>query len=156
MPSPWAHRCEHLFLAIWVGSMLTVGYIAVPVLFHFLDDRELAGEIAGRMFFLVYLIGLVCGFNLLLLCFIRSRTQFMREWRHFAIVFMLILIVAMFILQPQMAAIKAQINWQEIDELHAHFSQLHGIASILYLITTVMGVFLIISGVRHYRNPDSE
>lgn len=33
----------HIFLVIWIGSLLTLGAIAVPVLFSALDDKQLAG-----------------------------------------------------------------------------------------------------------------
>src|SRR3569623_1849958 len=52
---------ERLLLAVWVGGMLAVGYLAVPVLFHMLDDRVLAGALAGEMFRYMNGVGLVCS-----------------------------------------------------------------------------------------------
>ena len=37
-------------ITLWVGGLLAIGYIAAPVLFASLGDRQLAGMIAGRLF----------------------------------------------------------------------------------------------------------
>ena len=39
-----------LLLALWAGLVLTVGLVAAPLLFAVLDDRHLAGLVAGRLF----------------------------------------------------------------------------------------------------------
>ena len=141
-------RAEQLLLTIWVGSLLAIGYLAAPVLFYTLDDRQLAGELAGHMFHIVNLIGLVCGLSLLLLAFIQNRPSYLRQWRHYTLLMMLgLIIIAMYVLQPQMAAIKGQIAWQEVVELKAAFGKLHGISSILYMLTSLMGIVLVVMGV---------
>jgi len=146
MTNHWPQRIEHLILTIWVGSLLAIGYLAVPVLFHALDDRQLAGQLAGQMFHIVNLIGLLCGIILLLLAYAQHSQGFLRQRRSYLIVAMLLLtLIAMFILQPQMEAIKAQVGWHDIAELKARFGQLHGVSSILYLLTSIMGVTLVIS-----------
>ena len=140
---------EQLLLTIWVGSMLAIGYLAVPVLFHQLDDRQLAGGLAGQMFQLVYSLGLVCGVMLLVTTAIISRQQFFRQWRHIVLLAMLLLVViGLFVMQPQMAAIKLQIGWQEQAELVSRFGRLHGLASVMYLLTSIMGVVLVVKGLR--------
>src|SRR4030067_236139 len=75
---------ERLLLTLWVGSLWAIGYIAVPVLFHALDDRQLAGNVAGRVFAVVYLVGLVAGPLLLASLWMRATTP-VRGWRFWAI-----------------------------------------------------------------------
>ena len=58
---------ERLLLSLWVGIMVGVGYIATPVLFKVLDDRKMAGGLAGEMFHVVTIIGLIFGGILFLL-----------------------------------------------------------------------------------------
>jgi hypothetical protein len=37
-------------LTLWVGGFWAIGYLAAPMLFYNLDDRMLAGMLAGKMF----------------------------------------------------------------------------------------------------------
>ena len=43
-------RLPAIFAGLWAGSLLTVCAIVAPTLFAVLDDRGLAGELAGRFF----------------------------------------------------------------------------------------------------------
>ena len=52
-------RLENLLLAVWGGTLIGIGYIAAPILFKALDDRALAGNLAGQMFHIIMLEGLV-------------------------------------------------------------------------------------------------
>ena len=36
-------------ITLWVGGLLAIGYIAAPVLFASLGDRQLAGMVAGKL-----------------------------------------------------------------------------------------------------------
>src|SRR3569623_1051804 len=100
---------ERLLLAVWVGGMLAVGYLAVPVLFHMLDDRVLAGALAGEMFRYMNGVGLVCGALLLVSALVSSGPGGLRSWRSIVIAIMLaVAVTILFVLQPQMAALKAE------------------------------------------------
>src|SRR5574343_1283782 len=66
---------EALYLVVvtlWVGGLGAIGYIAAPVLFASLGDRQLAGMVAGKLFSLVGWIGLGCAAYLLIFVLIRS------------------------------------------------------------------------------------
>ncbi len=52
---------RRVILGLWVGSLWTVGYVAAPTLFAVLDDRRLAGEIAGQLFFAETWLSLICA-----------------------------------------------------------------------------------------------
>ena len=44
---------QRLFLfvsSLWVGSLITVGYLVAPTLFATLTDRQVAGMVAGAIF----------------------------------------------------------------------------------------------------------
>ena len=144
---------ERLLLTVWIGSQWAIGYLAAPVLFHMMDDRQLAGNVAGQMFFIVYLIGLVAAPLLLLGAWMRSRNGF-REWRVWVIAVMIMLIViGMFVLQPMMQELKAQGNLVPGTELARQFGRLHGISSALYLVTSLLGLVLILFG---QQSPDRQ
>ena len=57
---------DRILLTLWVGSLWAIGYIAAPTLFATLEDRALAGTLAGAMFEIVAYIGMVCAALLLL------------------------------------------------------------------------------------------
>jgi uncharacterized membrane protein len=54
-------------LTLWVGGLWTIGYLVAPSLFSTLsDNRQLAGQLAGRLFELIGWVGLACASYLLL------------------------------------------------------------------------------------------
>ncbi|MFV2056129.1 MAG: DUF4149 domain-containing protein [Thiohalomonadales bacterium] len=141
---------ERILLTLWVGGLWIIGYMAVPTLFSFLDDRKLAGSIAGEMFSFMNYIGLVCGIALFLSVIIRNR----RSWQVWIIFAMLTLVsVGAYILQPTMQELKTigiAIGSPEAE----YFKRLHIISSILYLITSLMGLSLVVFGL--HRRADIE
>jgi len=140
-------RIENLFLSLWVGCLVGVGYIAAPVLFKTLDDRSLAGNLAGQMFYIVAVVGLVIGISLFLSYQFRTKKTAFREWR-FWVLGLMVLCVAMgfFVLQPIIADIKA-LGIEPGSENAKRFGILHGVSSVLYLVTTLSGVVLLFAGI---------
>ena len=136
-------RIENLALVLWVGALLSIGYLAAPVLFQNLEDRRLAGELAGVMFRLVGWIGLVAGAGLLIRSALRSG---IRHWRAWTLLGMLILVAIMqFGLQPYMADLKAQ-GLAVGSDAARQFGMLHGVSSLLYLLNSIRGVVLVLFG----------
>ena len=134
---------ERMLLSLWVGALWSIGYLAVPTLFASLDDRVLAGVVAGKMFTGVSLIGLGCG-TALLASFWMQSVQPLRERRVQMLIAMLVLVVlGEFILQPQMAVLKAE-GLIEGSGAAARFGVLHGIASILYFANSIIGMVLLV------------
>lgn len=136
---------DRILLTLWVGSMWTAGYIIAPLLFNTLE-REMAGNIAGKVFTVTSYVGLACGVLLLLAALYQAGSQRLRQWRIWVIVIMLALIaVGQFGLQPQMAALKLQ-GIAEGSAAATQFGRLHGIASSLFLVTSLLGLALVIAG----------
>ena len=133
---------ERVLLTLWAGSLWVVGFIVAPVLFAELDDRALAGSIAGTLFTLTSYIGLVCGSLLLLLnAAIRKRIN----WRVLVIVAMLLLIViGQFVITPMVVELRVQ----GLTDT-PRFGQLHGVASVLFLMTSVLALALVAAGQKH-------
>ena len=71
---------ERILLTVWVGGMWTVGYVVAPTLFAMLDDRSLAGSIAGRLFTVMSYVGLVSGGLLLLSVVMDYGKSLFRQW----------------------------------------------------------------------------
>lgn len=134
---------ERVLLSLWVGGLWTVGYLAVPILFATLDDRMLAGMLAGKMFTAMSFIGLGAGTALLLMALSASARP-LSQWRVRLLLLMLVLVaVGEFVLQPMMAGLKAG-GLLEGSEAASRFAMLHGVASILYLLNSLSGLALLI------------
>lgn len=141
---------ERVLLTLWVGGLWAIGYLAAPVLFHSLDNRTLAGELAGTMFKIINGLGLACGGLLLISAALSQGRGWYRSWRVGAIAIMMAVAAAiLFVIQPQMAALKAQVAASG-GELGPQFGRLHGISSVLYLLASVLGLLLVASGGRRY------
>jgi len=142
---------EHFLLTLWVGGMWIIGYLVTPVLFKTLEDRQLAGELAGQFFKYISIIGLICGVLLLLGAILTVRSGVFRHWRIWTLVGMIVLIATgLFVLQPMMQELKIQ-GLVKGSEHAVQFGRLHGVSSVLFLITSLCGLALVLFRV----NPDS-
>lgn len=139
---------ERVLLTLWVGGMWAIGFIAAPTLFSALDDRRLAGDLAGQLFTIMSYLGLVCGGLLLVGALARSGTRWVRDGRVWTLIVMLVIIViGEFVLQPMMSELKAT-GLAEGSPEAARFGQLHGTASTLFLINSLLGLGLVAFGIR--------
>ena len=140
---PWLWRsAEALLLTLWVGGLWTVGYLAVPVLFHALDDQALAGTLAGRMFSALAYLGLVAGTALLIASL--RRPGGWRHWRTLVLLLMLGLVaVGQFVLHPAIAELRSA-GLAAGSETVREFARLHGLASALYLVNSLLGMGLVL------------
>ena len=130
---------ERIALALWVGGLWAVGLMVAPVLFAQLADRAQAGMIAGNLFMLTALLGLVCG-SLLLLGGILRTGRF--DWRAWVTVMMLMLVAAgQFVLAPIIGDMRDQ-GLADSDQ----FAWMHGLASMLFLLTAGLGLLLVAAG----------
>lgn len=66
-------RIALLFAALWWGSLTTIGFLVVPMLFAQLGSPSLAGNFAGRLFAAQSWVALACG--LALLTYFRSKVD---------------------------------------------------------------------------------
>ncbi len=133
---------ERILLTLWVGGMWITGYMVAPILFSVLDDRQLAGNLAGHMFTSMSYIGLVCGVLLLSGGLFRDG---IKQWRNAVVLLMLVIVVVgQFVLQPMMADLKA-LGISAGSASAADFGRLHGLASVLFLVNSLAGLILIVA-----------
>ena len=139
---------ERVLLTAWVGGLWSIGYIAAPTLFAVLDDRKLAGQLAGEMFHIINWLGITCGILLSLIVLKR----YSRCWQLWVLLLMLLLVINNeFLLQPMMAELKAQ-GLIEGSEAKSRFGMLHGISSSAYLLTSILGLVLVGLGFQKSRH----
>jgi len=142
-----SHDLATLLITAWVGSLWAVGYLAVPVLFYAQPDKQLAGMLAGQMFSLVAYLGMVCGMYLLIHRFSVSGRESFRHAIFWTVAAMLLIsLVLQFGIQTIMSDLKLQAL--PLDVMHSafadRFKMLHGISSIIYLIQSLLGMYLVI------------
>ncbi len=148
MNRQWLFKGEQLLQTVWIGGLLVVGYLAVPILFQTLDDRRLAGAVAGSMFSAMSIVGFICGGALLLSALVASGSRWLKTRRVQVLLIMLCLVaIGFFVLQPMMQTLKA-VGYQPGSEAAAQFGRLHGISSLLYLATSLLGVYLVMMQAR--------
>lgn len=139
---------DRVLLTLWVGGLWIVGYLVAPSLFASLDDRRLAGELAGNIFRLMSIVGIVCALGLLLSLALQFRAQALRYWRTWVYgVMLLLVLVGAFYIQPQMQELKA-LGLVPGSENAGKFGRLHGVSSVLYLITSLLGLFAVMAKVQ--------
>lgn len=134
-------------ITLWVGGMWAIGYIAAPVLFSSLGDRQMAGMVAGKLFVLIGWIGLGSAAYLLMFLLVRWGGSFFRSAVFWMVLLMVLLIAAsQFGIQPLMAQLKADALPREVMEsvLRDRFATWHGISSILYLVQSMLGLWLVV------------
>jgi len=130
---------ERILLTLWVGALWVAGFIVAPLLFSELDDRTLAGSLAGSLFTVTSYLGLCCGSLLLIINGLSCRAI---NWRAVTVASMLLLVViGQFVITPMVVELRAQGLTDS-----ARFGQMHGAASVLFIITSVLGLVLVAAG----------
>ena len=127
-----------LVVTLWAGSLWTIGYMVAPTLFGTLNDRVLAGVIAGSMFTTGAWVSMACAVVTLGLLAISTDVTDQRRKTLYIIVgcMLLCLLLSHFGLRPVMAGLK-----EAGDK--AGFGMLHGVSMVLYLVQAVLAVFLV-------------
>ena len=140
-------RLRVLLVTFWAGSLWTIGYVIAPLLFATLTERAQAGTLAGLFFKAGAWISLICGASLLAIIW----TQRVHSTRILQIKLvsgmLLCTVLGYFGLQPYMAelrAIAAQTGGIMDDAMRSRFGMLHGAASVIYLIQSVLAVGLVL------------
>ncbi len=133
-------------VTLWVGGLWAIGYLAAPTLFYHLDDRMLAGALAGRLFTWVALLGMVCGLWLLLYRLSRFGAAALKQGFFWLALAMLLMTLAQYFgIQPVLQQLKDQAMPQDVMQslFRDRFRTWHGISSIVYLIESLLGLVLV-------------
>ncbi len=140
-------RLRVLLVTFWVGSMWTVGYVVAPLLFATLTDRAQAGTLAGLFFKAEAWISLICGASLLAILWTERENPTRVLQIKLVAGMILCTVIGYFGLQPYMAelrAIAAQSGGIMDDAMRTRFGMLHGVASAIYLIQSVLAMALVL------------
>lgn len=143
----YLHGLAQAAVSAWAGGMWAIGYLAVPLLFHALPDRMLAGALAGQLFAGMAYTGLGCGLYLLAYGYWQCGTEIWRKKIYRVVIAMLLaVILGQFALQPLMTQLKMEAL--PLDVMHSafagRFKMLHGVASVLYLLQSLLALGLVL------------
>ena len=139
-------RLNLIVITLWVGALWTTG-LSAYVLFDSLQDKQLAGSLAGKLFTVVSYIGMVSGFYLLIQRLLDYGTGALKQGFFWAVFVMLLLVLAgHFGVQPILAQLKA--DAMPADVMHSifaeRFGKWHGVASVAYLVECLLGFVLVL------------
>ncbi|KIF82227.1 DUF4149 domain-containing protein [Noviherbaspirillum autotrophicum] len=144
-----AARVRLLIATLWAGSLWTVGYLVAPTLFATLDDKVLAGSIAGSLFRIEAWLSIFCGAGLLVLAKFSAGAGSGRPDRRllWIVVGMLACTaIGYFSLHPYMAALKEAAGPAGVmtADARTQFGILHGVSSAFYLVQSMLAVALVL------------
>jgi hypothetical protein len=152
LESPNHLVAQRLFIVIavlWVGSILTVGYLVAPAIFSTMTDRQAAGMVAGSVFKLEAYLSLIVCIGLMVLANLlvnRGLNQF-KLIRWLLLAMLLCAIAASFILIPWMNALRDDALLQGMPVMLSPsatlFARLHGVSSILFMLQSLLGILLV-------------
>ena len=139
-------RLNLIVITLWVGALWTTG-LSAYVLFDSLQDKQLAGSLAGKLFTVVSYIGMASGFYLLIQRLLDYGTGALKQGFFWAVFVMLLLVLAgHFGIQPILVQLKA--DAMPADVLHSifaeRFGKWHGVASVAYLVECLLGFVLVL------------
>jgi Domain of unknown function (DUF4149) len=143
-------RARLLIATFWVGTLWATGFIVVPTLFATLADRILAGTIAGSLFRVVAWLSISCAAALIALLFqaMRSEDQKPSKTVFYLIAGMVACTVAYFGMQPHMAELRVVLHSVAdpalVTEAAKQFGIMHGIATGIYVVQSLLGATLIL------------
>ncbi|HXE21800.1 MAG TPA: DUF4149 domain-containing protein [Rhodoferax sp.] len=137
-------RFAALLAALWWGSLTTIGFLVVPLLFANLPTPAMAGGMAAKLFAAQTWVSVACG--LLLLLFSRAKwSQAIAEWAQFAIIFvvlgLLLALLAQFAVAPRIVARENLRLW-------------HSVGSVMYLVQWLCAGVVLWKLVPGPRSPD--
>lgn len=133
-------------LVLWIGGLWTIGYLAAPVLFASLGDKQLAGMLAGRLFELMAWIGIAAAAYLIIYRIARDGGAALKTLFFWMVALILALtLIGLFGIQPIMQSLKDQAMPHAVMQsvFADRFARWHGVSSILYLIQSMLGLLLV-------------
>jgi hypothetical protein len=155
MPAPWPSvlaKIRLLVAALWAGSLWAVGYLVAPTLFATLNDRVLAGAIAGSLFHAMAMLSLGCALAMVLLLW-RATPGWDAGRRRTVLALIaamaLCTVASHFGVQPLMAELKTAVSAAGPGGVmesaaKSRFGMLHGISSVIYLVQSLLAGWLLI------------
>ncbi len=139
-------RLSLIIMTLWAGALWMTG-ISAYVLFDSLQDKQMAGMLAGKLFTVVSYIGMVSGFYLLIQRLVQDGTSSMKQAFFWSVFVMLLLVLAgNFGIQPILESLKSQALPADVMQsvFADRFRNWHGVASVAYLIECLLALVMVL------------
>lgn len=144
-----AQRVFVYILTLWVGSIITVGYIVTPTLFATLSDRQVAGMVASALFRVEGIISMTLSVGLIVFAnlLVKRGCGRYKNIRWYLLTMLICAGVSAFIFEPMMDSLREEALSHGfpvmLSPLAEAFSRLHTYSSILYLLQSLIGLVLL-------------
>ncbi len=135
-----------IVITLWVGALWMTG-LSAYLLFDTLQDKQMAGRIAGKLFLAVSYIGMASAFYLLIQRLVEFGTTALKQSYFWAALVMLLLVLAgYFGIQPLLAQLKTAALPNDVMQsvFASRFSTWHGVASVAYVVQCLLGFVLVL------------
>lgn len=141
-------RLRLLVAALWAGSLWTVGYLVAPILSNTLPDRKMFGNIAAGIFRGEAWLTVACALAMFVLVMLATDLDAKRKRTlNFIVGGMLACtVLGYFGMQPVMAMLREAAGARGVmdSSLKMKFGIVHGVAALIYLVQSVLGVALVL------------
>jgi len=135
---------ERILLTLWIGGMWITGYVVAPTLFSLLEDKSMAGTIAGQLFMIMNYIGMFSAVLLLIGHYNKVQQVFFKHWLTWVLLIMLaIILLGQYVLTPMMSELRSQ---EMTDVIKGEFGRLHAFSSLSFFINSVLGLVIVAFG----------
>jgi hypothetical protein len=144
-----AQRVFVFILTLWVGSIITVGYIVAPTLFATLSDRQVAGMVAGALFRVEGIISMILSVGLIVFAnlLVKRGCGRYKNIRWYLLTMLVCSVISAFVLEPMMDSLREEALSHGfpvmLSPLAQAFSRLHTFASVVYLLQSLIGLVLL-------------
>ena len=146
---PGAQRLFILIAGLWVGSILAVGYLVAPAIFNTLTDRQVAGMVAGSVFKAEAYLSIIICIALMVLANLLV-TRGLAQYKIIRLILLGMLIcaaAASFVMIPWLDTLRDQALLEGMPVMLSPsadlFRTLHGVSSILFLLQSALGIYLV-------------
>ena len=127
-------------VVFWVGSLWATGLTA-SILFDVIQDRALAGKVAGHLFATVSYIGLGSGLYLLFQRWLELKRASFKQSS-----FWIVLAMVYLGIQAHLAQLKTNAYPVAVmqSEYASQFAVWHGVSGVVYLLECLLGLALVL------------
>lgn len=141
-----ANKLSLIIITLWAGALWATG-ISAYVLFDSLQDKQLAGSLAGKLFTIVSYIGLASAFYLLIHRLVQFGTPALKQSFFWAVLVMLLLVLAgHFGIQSILEGLKTQAMPADVMQsvFASRFRNWHGVASVAYVVECLLACVMVL------------
>lgn len=141
-----AKHLAFITMTLWIGGLWMTGFSAY-LLFDALQDKQMAGMLAGRLFTVISYIGIASAFYLLIQRLLEFGTTALKQMYFWAVFAMLLLVLAgHFGIQPLLAQLKADALPNDVMQsvFASRFKTWHGVDSMAYVMECLLGLVVVI------------